>query len=118
MRLHYLRGDRAGALLAFDRCERTLKDEVGTRPSEETLSLLRTVEQAHPHSWIAGQALPASALRPPRLIGRDAEMSELARAWAAGHLFVVTGQAGSGKSRLLDAFAEARRRADPAGTAR
>ena len=63
MRLHYLRGDRAGALLAFDRCERTLKDEVGTRPSEETLSLLRTVEQAHPHTWIAGQALPASALQ-------------------------------------------------------
>jgi len=108
MRLHYLRGDRAGALLAFDRCERTLKDEVGTRPSEETLSLLRTVEQAHPHTWIAGQALPASALRPPRLIGRDAELSELARAWAADQLFVVTGQAGSGKSRLLDAFAETR----------
>ena len=108
MRLHYLRGDRAAALLAFDRCERSLKDEVGTRPSEETLALLRTVEQAHPHTWITGQALPASALRPPKLIGRDAELRELANAWAAGQLFVVTGQAGSGKSRMLDAFAEAR----------
>jgi DNA-binding SARP family transcriptional activator/tetratricopeptide (TPR) repeat protein len=106
MRLHYLRGDRAAALLAFDRCERTLKDEVGTRPSEETMALLRTVEQAHPHTWLPGQALPASALRPPKLIGRDAELRELVKAWAAGQIFVVTGQPGAGKSRLLDAFAE------------
>jgi DNA-binding SARP family transcriptional activator len=27
MRLHYLRGDRAAALFAFDRCERMLKDD-------------------------------------------------------------------------------------------
>ncbi|MCE9660348.1 MAG: AAA family ATPase [Burkholderiales bacterium] len=108
MRLHYLRGDRAAALLAFDRCERVLKDEIGTRPSTETLALLQTIEQARPHTWIAGQPLPASALRPPLLIGRDAELAELARAWAAQRLFVVTGQAGAGKSRLLDAFAEAR----------
>ena len=108
MRLHYLRGDRSAALLAFDRCERTLKDEVGTRPSTETLALLQTVEQAQPPTWLPGQALPASALRPPTLIGREPALAELARAWAAGHSFVLTGQAGSGKSRLLDALAEAR----------
>ena len=106
MRLHYLRGDRAAALLAFDHCERTLKDEVGTRPSGETLALLLTIEQAHPHTWLPGQALPASALRPPQLIGRESELTELANAWAAGRLFIVSGQAGAGKSRLLDAMAE------------
>jgi DNA-binding SARP family transcriptional activator len=106
MRLHYLRGDRAAALLAFDDCERTLKDEVGTRPSADTLALLQTIEQALAHAWLQGQALPASALRPPQLIGRAAELSELAKAWAAQQLFVVTGQAGSGKSRLLDALAD------------
>ncbi|MGZ5185489.1 MAG: ATP-binding protein [Caldimonas sp.] len=108
MRLHYLRGDRAAALLAFDRCERTLKDEIGTRPSSETLALLQTIEQAQPHTWVPGQALPASALRPPQLIGREAELAALAGAWAARQHFVVSGQAGSGKSRLLDALAEAR----------
>lgn len=108
MRLHYLRGDRAGALLAFDDCERALKDEVGTRPCVDTLALLQTIEQALPHAWVAGQALPASALRPPQLIGRSAELLTLANAWAAHHLFVVTGQAGAGKSRLLDALAESR----------
>jgi DNA-binding SARP family transcriptional activator len=107
MRLHYLRGDRAAALLAFDHCERTLKDEVGTRPSAETLALLQTIEQAHPHTWMPGQALPASALRPPQLIGRETELGELASAWSAGRLFIVAGQAGSGKSRLLDAMSDA-----------
>jgi len=107
MRLHYLRGDRAAALIAFDDCERTLKDEVGTRPSGDTMALLQTIEQALPHAWLRGQALPASALRPPQLIGRAAELTELAKAWAAQQLVVLTGQAGAGKSRLLDAMAEA-----------
>jgi len=40
VRLHYLAGDRAAALLAFDRCERMLKDEVGARPDAETMALL------------------------------------------------------------------------------
>ena len=106
MRLHYLRGDRAAALLAFDRCERMLKDEVGARPSGETMALLQTIEEARPHTWLPGQALPASALRPPTLIGRNAELTELGNAWTARQVFVLIGQAGSGKSRLLDALAE------------
>ena len=108
MRLHYLRGDRAAALLAFDHCERTLKDEVGTRPCVETMALLKTIEQAQAHTWLPGQALPASALRPPLLIGRDVELTQLVNVWASRQLFVITGQAGSGKSRLLDSLGESR----------
>ena len=108
IRLHYLSGDRAAALLAFDRCERTLKDEVGARPSSETLALLQTIERAQPLTWLPGQALPASALRPPQLIGREAEMLWLANAWAAQKRCVVIGEAGSGKSRLLDAVTHSR----------
>ncbi len=108
IRLHYLRGDRAAALLAFDRCEHMLKHEVGTRPSSETMALLHTIEQALAHTWLPGQPLPASALRPPQLIGRESELSALGAAWAAERMFIVTGQAGAGKSRLLDAMAEAR----------
>jgi DNA-binding SARP family transcriptional activator/tetratricopeptide (TPR) repeat protein len=107
MRLHYLRGDRSGALMAFDDCERTLKDEVGATPSTETLMLLRTVEQAHPHPWLPGQPLPASALKPPQLIGRASELAALGHAWAARQVFVLTGEAGAGKSRVLDAIAQA-----------
>ncbi|MFI4930541.1 MAG: BTAD domain-containing putative transcriptional regulator, partial [Burkholderiales bacterium] len=37
MRLHYLAGDRAAALLAFDHCEQVLKHEVGAKPSAQTI---------------------------------------------------------------------------------
>jgi DNA-binding SARP family transcriptional activator len=106
MRLHYLRGDRAAALLAFDRCEQMLKHEIGTTPSAATLALLATLESAvdvaAPVAW--RPAVPASVLRPPRLIGREAEMSALRRGWRAGSVVLVTGEAGMGKSRLLQAL--------------
>ena len=110
MRLHYLRGDRAAALLAFDRCERLLKDEVGTRPSAATLALLVSIEQSAPvaHSERVRGALPAAVLRPPRLVGRDAELQALQHGLAAGQVVVVVGEAGMGKSRLLQALAAAR----------
>ena len=107
MRLHYLRGDRAAAMLAFDRCEQLLKHEIGTRPSAATLALLQTIESGAatpgtPPAWRA--AVPASVLRPPRLIGRDAELLALRRGWRAGSVVLVTGDAGMGKSRLLQAL--------------
>ncbi len=107
MRLHYLRGDRAAALLAFDRCEQLLKDEIGTAPSAETLALLATFERAAPITAAAPQRrpVPAALLRPPRLVGRDAERAALAQGLAAGHVVVLLGEAGMGKSRLLQALA-------------
>ena len=107
MRLHYLRGDRAAAMLAFDRCEQVLKHEVGTGPSPETLALLATLEQAAPLEGGARQrsAVPAAMLRPPRLIGRDADLQALARGLDGGHVVLLVGEAGMGKSRLLQALA-------------
>ena len=105
MRLHYLRGDRAAALLAFDRCEQLLKDEVGATPSGETLELLAQIERsqalASAASPSARRVVPASVLRPPRLIGRDAEWAWLQAAWAHGEAIVVIGEAGMGKTRLV-----------------
>ena len=107
MRLHYLAGDRAAALLAFDRCEQVLKDEVGARPSAETLTLLTTVEQvAASRALGVGQAVPASVLRPPRLIGRERELSQLAQGFTGGQVVAVIGDAGLGKTRLLQEFAQ------------
>lgn len=106
MRLHYLAGDRAAALLAFDACERMLKDEVGAGPSPETLELLATIERAEaglPAN--AHRAVPAALMRPPRLIGREAERRALVDGVAAGALMVLRGDAGMGKSRLLDEVA-------------
>jgi DNA-binding SARP family transcriptional activator len=108
MRLQYLAGDRAAALLAFDACERVLKDEIGARPSPETLALLRTIEQdaLADSSGTGLQRVPASVLRPPRLVGRDAEWATLLRQWPQHGLTLVAGEAGMGKSRLLGDLAQ------------
>jgi len=115
MRLHYLRGDRAAALLAFDHCEQVLKDEVGARPSAETLALLATIERSAapallPATAPAGGArtVPPSVQRPPRLIGRDDAWRALHEAWDQRRCALITGEAGMGKSRLAGDFARAR----------
>lgn len=109
MRLHYLRGDRSAALLAFDACERLLKDEVGARPSAETMALLATIDAASSAAaGLPSRAMPAALQRPPRFVGRARELSALEAAWQAGHVSAVVGEAGVGKSRLLHEFGAAR----------
>ena len=100
MRLHYLRGDRAAALDAFERFENIVADELGMRPSDETLELLQTIERATTVPIRRG-VLPASLIRPPMLIGREQAWLAMTRAWSAGRPFMLLGEAGIGKSRLL-----------------
>lgn len=107
MRLHYLRGDRTAAVAAFERFEQHLKSELGARPDPETVALLRTVESgaAVPAPALQRTPVPASLLRPPRLVGRNAELAALADAWAARRVPLLLGEAGMGKTRLLAEFA-------------
>ena len=106
MRIHYLNGDRAAAIAAFEHCERLLKDELGVKPGPALRALLHTVEGAaaavptrRPGS------LPATVLRPPRLIGRAAELAAVLSAAVAGRGVWLVGEAGMGKSRLLAEWA-------------
>jgi DNA-binding winged helix-turn-helix (wHTH) protein/tetratricopeptide (TPR) repeat protein len=50
-------------------------------------------------------AIPNTVLKPPRLIGREAALQKLRTAWTLGQMFVVLGEGGMGKSRLLAEFA-------------
>lgn len=112
MRAHYLAGDRAAALQAFDVCERLLKDEVGTRPDAQTMALLAQVQAGTLNVPRAGpRGVPASVLRPPRLVGRDTEWHALNDAWAEREALLLVGEAGLGKSRLLGDLARAQGRA-------
>lgn len=100
MRLHYLRGDRAGALTAFERCTDVLSRELDARPGKETLDLARVIEDSHAPTLVAPSTHSITVLRPPRLVGRDHEWSAIERAWQHRRVTIVSGEPGIGKSRL------------------
>ena len=104
MRLHYLRNDRAAAQDVFWRLTTLLRDELGIRPSAETLQLMQTVEAAAAAPLQALQPVPVSVLRPPVLVGRGLAWQAMALAWQRRQPFVLVGEAGLGKSRLLEDF--------------
>jgi len=106
MRLHWLQGDRAAAIAAFERFEQQVCREHGLRPSAETLAWLDTVERAEPAPAAATTTptLPAALLRPPRLIGRERLLASARAAWGAGRPVLLLGDGGQGKSRLLEAL--------------
>jgi DNA-binding SARP family transcriptional activator len=102
IRAHYLRDDRASALLAFDRCAELLKDEVGAQPSAQTLQLLELIGQTHlPPALVAKRAVPVSIIRPPKMIGRGALRQQILHDLNTGSVAVLVGEAGMGKSRML-----------------
>lgn len=103
MRLHYLRGDRSAALAAYGRCAATLARELGTAPSDETRQLKLQIEKSTALA-LGGGPTPVWLLRPPRLVGRAAELTQLVSAVASGSHVLVLGDAGMGKSRLLEEY--------------
>ncbi|GMT99800.1 hypothetical protein KH5H1_39200 [Corallococcus caeni] len=108
IRLHYLQGDRGAALAAFEHLRGVLDRELGVTPMPETLALVREVERATPRPPSppgTRSALPLSVLRPPVLVGREAAWRQLEAGWEAGQLLFISGEPGSGKTRLAEEFA-------------
>jgi DNA-binding SARP family transcriptional activator len=127
MAAHAAAGNRAEALLAYQRLRRVLADELGIDPDAETEAAYLELLGPAPPPRAAGTgngAIPADAAdavrrtaAPAPFVGRDAELAVLGAAWdrAAGgarHVVVVTGEAGIGKTRLAT---EAARRVSAQG---
>jgi DNA-binding SARP family transcriptional activator/tetratricopeptide (TPR) repeat protein len=125
MRLYVRQGRRAAALRQYQECVVTLQRELGVDPEEETRQLYRELLRgsggaAAPGNrssggWTAEGAPGLRSLAGP-LLGRQAELAELGQAMeealdAGSRLVVLTGEAGIGKTRLLqEVAADARAR--------
>jgi DNA-binding SARP family transcriptional activator/tetratricopeptide (TPR) repeat protein/energy-coupling factor transporter ATP-binding protein EcfA2 len=121
MTLHAELGEREAALAVFEQCRKALARELGLRPLATTQALaeqLRRGADAPPPppgaDTLAATAVPpalpdAAACLPGSmpLVGRAEELQALQTALAAGQLVLLRAPAGSGKTRLVQALAEA-----------
>ena len=108
IRLYALDGDRAAALAQYRDCVRTLSQELGVAPVDETAALFEQVSEGTlvaPAPVAPVVAAPA-VTRPSELplVGRAGELEALVAAHAEavtdGRLAVIEGEAGIGKTRL------------------
>jgi DNA-binding SARP family transcriptional activator len=121
MRLYARDGRRGAALRQYQTCLDVLQRELGTEPEAQTRELyhdlLRRRSALAPASRDAARAAPAPVPPPAApdgspLLGRDDELTRLTRALeqargGRGLVAAVVGEAGVGKSRLVDALAAA-----------
>ncbi len=107
MRLHYVLGDRAAALKAFENCKMVLDKELGVEPTHETEQLAKQIEAGKVILAVSlsKPSIPLTVLRPP-LVGRENELAILAQLWEAKKIVFIRGEPGVGKSRLSSDFLE------------
>jgi ABC-type oligopeptide transport system substrate-binding subunit/DNA-binding SARP family transcriptional activator len=123
MRTLALSGRRSAALSQFETCRRVLKEELGVEPADETRHLYAEIQSGA----LTAAARPAVGSEPspipsflqvdepqeseqPVFVARECELAQLDSALDValagnGHVVFVTGEAGTGKSALLNAFA-------------
>ncbi|WP_436494525.1 BTAD domain-containing putative transcriptional regulator [Actinokineospora sp. HUAS TT18] len=115
MTAHAAGGNRAEALSSYQRLRRVLSDELGIDPSPQTQAAYVDLLGGPAHRGRPRAGSVSAATVP--FSGRRAELAAIAEAWTqteqgVGHLVLVTGQPGIGKTRLVT---EAARRIGRAG---
>ncbi|MDP9368650.1 MAG: AAA family ATPase [Chloroflexota bacterium] len=124
MDLYASAGQHAAALRQYRTCAQVLQEELGVAPLEETTRLYQALKEnrAAPPVSTRSPQTPASPIRqapplpspePPArqfdhpLVGRSGEWERLLAAYdraASGHVALVEGEAGIGKTRLAEEF--------------
>ncbi|MGQ9833428.1 MAG: AAA family ATPase [Candidatus Villigracilaceae bacterium] len=119
MTLYAMSGERAKAIQVYQSFAQTLADELQTTPLPETQALLRAIQdgaalpavEEKPALLSQSKVGAAPARLPPSLpfIGRQAELSALEAAYqeakaGAARLLLISGEAGIGKTRLLQEY--------------
>lgn len=122
-------GRRTEALAQYASCRRILREEFDVEPSSATLQVYERIRDGHDVIGTPVQTAPVPSLRgaggPARaeanlegFVARERELSQLRQHLDAaregrGHVAFVTGEAGSGKTSLLQAFIRAAQIAHP-----
>jgi DNA-binding SARP family transcriptional activator/tetratricopeptide (TPR) repeat protein len=102
-------GRASAALTTYDELAARLREELGTVPDAETSRLHVSVLR---ESELPAEAPAARHVDRPQLVGRESELAQVEREWSGlasttgGRLLLVEGEAGIGKTRLLDAVAD------------
>jgi DNA-binding SARP family transcriptional activator/predicted ATPase len=129
LRLHYYAGDRAGAIRRYEEFTRLLENEMGVQPMAETRTLYSDIisdklmapvrapisslppQPAPVALWPdslppipAPRVLQSNAPVGPPFTGRAEELHRLNELRSAHQLVLVEGEAGMGKSRLIETF--------------
>lgn len=115
LRLHYLAGDRAGAIRRYEQLRQALDAEMGVPPMAETRAVYDAIVNDRleiptpktPASNFKLHDSPSVAQPPPAnaplpFIGRELELSALRS--ALGQLTLIEGEPGLGKTRLAEEF--------------
>lgn len=116
MRLYVLLDRPEEALQLYERCRQTLDEDLGVEPGSKTLSLYRDIRARLEHAPARTQP-PASPDKSPSLeevvplAGRQEERSAMVQALeqtlaGRGGVLLIEGEAGVGKTRLLQQLQE------------
>lgn len=110
IRLQYLAGDRAGAIRRYDHFRKLLDEEMGVPPMAETRKLYDSIirDETEIGDWsleIRSHQIqsPITNLQSLPFTGRAAELQQLQHA-EPRRLILIEGEAGIGKTRLVEEF--------------
>ena len=104
MQLYAASGERSAAFDQYRDCVRVLHRELGVAPLDTTTALYRAIREGsvHPVETRPAPALPEHAGHP--FVGRASEWQKVRDAYSSvgpdGHLVVIEGETGIGKTRL------------------
>ena len=123
MRAYCCLGQRYAALEQYRRCREIVREELGAEPMVETGELYQAILEgrfavgrvrpvqipAEAPSVPTGRS-PLDVIAPSRLVGREQELAFLRESWRGaeagqGGLALISGEAGVGKTRLVEEFA-------------